>query len=201
MVVTTSDISRVRALFLCSGIKAREITRRAQTTRSPPPPFLTTAAKLANTTLIPVSRKEEHALAARILMRQLEASTTALQNSASAYRDATLPALTSKLNALKARVEADMFPRVREAADEALRITSVVSAEKPLEVKQVGDRIERIVRVRRRRTRWVRRVGWMVVEWMVLGVMWWMWLVVVVVGWLRRGVAGTWAIVRWLLWL
>lgn len=200
--ITASDLARVRALFLCSGIKAREINRRAYTTRSPPAPWLKSAANLSDTTaLIPVPRKEEHALAARILVRQLEASTTALQSSAETYRNSTLPALTNNINALKARVEAVMFPRVREAADEALRITSVVSAEKPLEVKQVGDRIERIVRVRRRRTRWVRRVGWMVVEWMVLGVMWWVWLVVVLVGWVRRGVRGMWRVGRWLLWL
>ncbi|KAF2747480.1 hypothetical protein M011DRAFT_402536 [Sporormia fimetaria CBS 119925] len=199
--ITRSDIARARALFLCSGIKAHEISRRAHETRTPPPPFLLSAASLTNSNLMPVPTKEEHVLAARILVRNLEASTLALQHSAQRYREHTIKDLNAMISRLKSRVESELEPKVHGVGDEALRIVRIVSAEAPLGVKQVSDRMENMIRARRGRMRWVRRVGWMVVEWMVLGVMWWVWLVVMVVGVVKRGVGGLLGVVRWLLWV
>jgi hypothetical protein len=198
--VTAADIARVRALFLCSGIKARDIARRAQAKRDPPA-FLTRAAKTTNTQLIPVSRKEEHVLAARILVRDLEASTQALHVSAEEFRELTVKDLMSMISNLKSRVESDLFPRVRSSADEAVRITSEISGSAPLAVKQISDEIDKMLRMRRRRMKWVRRVGWMLVEWMLLGIMWCAWLIVVVLGSVKRIVGWNWGLVRWLLWL
>jgi hypothetical protein len=202
-IVTQADIAYIRALFLCSGIKAREIARRAHEKRSPSdlPSFLTNAAKAANATLVPVAKKEEHALAARILVRNLEAQTAALQDAAQTYRDDTIKDLTSRVGELKGRVEAEILSRVRSAGDEAMRISSAIAGDAPLEVKQVGDLIDNMIRVRRRRMRWVRRVGWMLVEWMLLGVMWCAWLVVVMLRTVRSVFGGVWGFVRWLFWL
>jgi hypothetical protein len=198
--VTAADIARIRALFLCSGIKARDIVRRSQAQRDPPA-FLVRAAKAANTQLIPVSRKEEHVLAARILVRDLEASTQALHVSAEEFRELTVKDLTSMISNLKSRVESDLFPRVRSSADEAVRITSEISGSAPLAVKQISDEIDKMLRMRRRRMKWVRRVGWMLVEWMLLGIMWCAWLIVVVLGSIKRIVGWNWGLVRWLLWI
>lgn len=199
-VITPADIARIRALFLCSGIKAREIARRAQAKREPPA-FLIRAAQTTNTQLIPVSKKEEHVLAARILVRDLETSTQALHASANEFRESTVKDLTSMIGNLKSRVEADLFPRVRNSGDEALRITSEISGSAPLVVKQICDEIDKMLRIRRRRMKWVRRVGWMLVEWMLLGIMWWAWLIVVVLGFVRRIIGWNWRLARWLLWI
>ncbi|KAF2653946.1 hypothetical protein K491DRAFT_705511 [Lophiostoma macrostomum CBS 122681] len=199
--ITSADIARIRALFLCSGIKARRINTRATEHRSPPPPWLTRAAAAATTTPIAVSRKEEHVLAAKLLTAALESRTTALHSSATRFQSTTMQSLVSQIAALKAQLESNVFPRVRSTADDAVRITSQVSGEAPLAVKQISDEMDAMVRMRRRRTRWVRRVGWMLVEWLVLGVMWWAWLVVMVLGTCRRVVGAVWGVVRWLLWL
>lgn len=201
-VVTRADVARVRALFLCSGVKAREIARRAHEKRvDNPPEFLMRAAKASNAELFPVSKKEEHVLAARILVRSLESSTQALHASTNTFRDSTVKELTSMISSLKSRVESDLNPRVRDTGDEAVRITSEVSGNAPLAVKQVTDEIDKMIRMRRRRMRWVRRIGWILVEWTLLGIMWWLWLVVVVLGSVKRVFGVGWAIVRWLLWL
>ncbi|KAF2823480.1 hypothetical protein CC86DRAFT_372429 [Ophiobolus disseminans] len=199
--VTQAGIARVRALFLCSGIKAKEITRRANSKRSPPPDWLLHAAASANRELVPVPRKEEHVLAARFLMRDLESSTRALSASTQNFRDKTIKELTEVMTELRARVDSDLMPRIFEGGDTAVRITSEISGQGPLEVKQIIDDIDRMLRHRRRRMRWVRGFGWMLVEWALVAVMWWVWLVVVLVSSVKRVFGFGWGVLRWLLWL
>jgi hypothetical protein len=191
----------VRALYLCSGIKAKEINRRTLEVRAPPPAFLVRAAKSSHADLYPVSRKEEHVLAARILTTAFEARIDALHTAASRFRDDTIVHLESRIAAVKATAETSLFARVREGGDEALAVSSRVSADAPLAVKQITDDIEHMVRMRRRRTRWVRRVGWTLLEWALLGFMWCAWLVVTLSRVVTRCVFFFWSIVKWLLWL
>jgi hypothetical protein len=200
-IVTQADIARVRALFLCSGIKAKEISRRAHTKRSPPPDWLARAAAAANGELIPVPRKEEHVLAARLLMRELELSTRSLSASTQHFRDQTIKELTQIVTDLRARVDSDLMPRIFESGDTAVRITSEISGQGPLQVKQITDDIDRMLRARRRRMRWLRGFGWMLVEWALVAVMWWVWLIVVLVGSVKRVFGFGLGVVRWLLWL
>ncbi|KAF1913984.1 hypothetical protein BDU57DRAFT_480761 [Ampelomyces quisqualis] len=175
--VTQADIARVRALFLCSGVKAKEISRRASAKRSPPSDFLARAAATANRELTPVSRKEEHVLAARILMHELESSTRSLSASTQHFRNKTIKELTEAIMALKSKVDSDLMPRIFEGGDVAVRITSEISGQGPLQVKQITDDIDRMMRARRRRMRWLRGFGWMLVEWALVAFMWWLWLV------------------------
>jgi hypothetical protein len=199
--VTQADIARVRALFLCSGVKAKEIDRRAKAKRSPPADFLIRAAKTANRELLPVARKEEHVLAARILMRELESSTKSLSASTQHFRNRTIKDLTERISDLRRKVDSDLMPRIFEGGDTAVRITSEISGQGPLQVKQITDDIDRMLRARRRRMRWLRGFGWMLVEWALVAFMWWLWLVVVLVGSVKRVFGFGWGVVRWLLWL
>jgi hypothetical protein len=200
-VVTQADIARIRALFLCSGVKAKEIARRAYSVRPEAPEFLTRAAKTVNAKIYPVSRKEEHVLAAHILVNNLEWSTQSLHTSADKFRDGTVQDLTDMISKLKSKVESDLFPRVRSNGDQAIQITSEVSGNAPLTVKQINDEIDRMLRMRKRRMRYLRRVGWTALEWMLVGFMWLAWLSVTVTGFVGRIFGFAWRVVRWLLWL
>lgn len=199
--VTQADIARVRALFLCSGIKAKEISRRAYSSRVPAPEFLTRAAATAETKLVPVAKKEEHVLAARILVKDLESSSKSLQASLESFRDKAIKELTSKISGLQSLVESDLMTRVLEGGDKSIRITSAISGEGPLEVKQITDEVDRMLRARRRQTRWIRGLGWMMVEWALVAIMWCLWLMVVLVGSVKRVFCLGIGVVRWLLWL
>jgi hypothetical protein len=200
-IVTQADIARVRALFLCSGVKAKEINRRAHAKRFPPPDFLARAAATANRELVAVPRKEEHVLAARILMRELESSTRSLSASTQHFRNKTIKELTDLVAELRSRVDSDLMPRIFDSGDTAVRITSEISGQGPLQVKQLTDEIDRMLRARKRRMRWLRGFGWMLVEWALVAFMWWLWLVVVLVGSVKRVFGFGWGILRWLLWL
>jgi hypothetical protein len=200
-VVTQADIARVRALFLCSGVKAREIDRRAHSVRDPPPRFLTSAAAASKMRIYPVPRKEEHVLAARILVKDLESSTKALQSSLESFRDKAIQQLTNQISVLQSTVDSDLMPRILESGDKAVRITSEVSGQGPLQVKQITDEIDRMIRTRKRRMRWIRGFGWMLVEWALVALMWCLWLTVVLVGSVKRVFGMVVAVIRWLLWL
>jgi hypothetical protein len=200
-VVTQAEIARVRALFLCSGVKAKEITRRAHAPRSPAPDFLQRAANTSKVQLYPVPRKEEHVLAARILVKDLESSTKALQTSLEGFRDKAIQELTRQISVLQSTVDSDLMPRILDSGDQAVRITSEVSGQGPLQVKQITDEIDRMIRARKRRMRWLRGFGWMLVEWALVAVMWCLWLIVVLVGSVKRVFGAGFGVVRWLLWL
>ncbi|USP82451.1 hypothetical protein yc1106_09725 [Curvularia clavata] len=199
--ITQADIARVRALFLCSGVKAQEIVRRAYSVRETTPDFLVRAAALTKTKLYPVPRKEEHVLAARILVKDLEASTKALQSTLETFRNKAIQQLTSQISTLQSTVDSDLMPRILEGGDKAVRVTSEVSGQGSLEVKQITDEIDRMIRARKRRMRWMRGFGWMLVEWALVGFMWCLWLIVVLVGSVKRVFGMGWGVVRWLLWL
>jgi hypothetical protein len=199
--VTQADITRVRALFLCSGVKAKEINRRAHSKRTPPPDFLIRAAATANRELVSVPRKEEHVLAARLLMRELDSSTRSLSASTQQFRNKTIKELTDLVAELRTRVDTDLMPRIFDSGDTAVRITSEISGLGPLQIKQVTDDIDRMLRARKRRMRWLRGFGWMLVEWALVAFMWWLWLVVVLVGSVKRVFGLGLGVVRWLLWL
>lgn len=200
-IVAQADIARVRALFLCSGVKAKELARRAHSKRDPPPNFLTRAAATANIELFPVSRKEEHVLASRILVKDLESSTKALKLSLETFRNNAIKELTTQVAHLQSRVDADLMPRILDEGDKAVRITSEISGQGPLQVKEIMDEIDRMLRARRRRMRWLRGFGWMLVEWALLAVMWFVWLMVVLVGSVKKVLGIGWGLTRWLLWL
>lgn len=200
-IVTQTDIARVHALFLCSGIKAKEISCRAQETLTSPSDFLRRAAETAKTGLFPVTRKEEHVLAARILVKELEASTRSLQSSLESFRDKAIRQLTSKITDLQSTVDADLMTRILDTGDQALRITSEISGQGPLQVKEITDEIDRMLRARRRQMSWLRGFGWMMVEWGLVGIMWCLWLVVVLVGSVKKVFGCGVGVVRWLLWL
>ncbi|KAL1641478.1 hypothetical protein SLS58_005983 [Diplodia intermedia] len=216
-----TDIARIQALLLCSGIKAAELARRAHSIPDTPPPFLVRAAATAteqanDAALAPsnkheilkhtrmtssVARKEQHVLAARILASDLEAGSAALAAATERFRAQRVRALHARCEALRIELADRLTPRCHARADDADAFTREVTSGAALAVKAVADRVDAMGRARRRRMRWARRVGWMLLEWCVLGVMWWVWLVVVVV---RTGLGAARGVargVRWFLWL
>lgn len=199
--VSQADIARVRALFLCSGVKAKEIARRAHSPRDAAPAFLALAAQTAKEQLFPVPRKEEHVLAARILVHDLERSTSALHTACEKFRSGTIKDLNARINHLRDSVESDLMPRIFESGDKAVQITSEVSGQGPLHVKQINDEIDRMLRQRRRHTRWVMSWGWSAVEWSIVVALRLASIVFAIYGLLKSGVLLVWGVVRWLLWL
>ena len=199
--VNRREIARMEALFLSSGIKAKEITRQSLEVRPEQPDCLIKAAKMANTPLYPVARKEEHVLAARILSTHLEKTTKEIEGSVQRFRDSGVQNLRSELHEVRMRISDELTPLVLNKADEADAFTAELTSRHTLDIKQLNDYIELMKRQRWRRLRWVRRAGFTLLEWMLLGFMWWLWLVVILIKLVKTIIMAVVNSVRWILWL
>ncbi|GFF28264.1 hypothetical protein IFM46972_02301 [Aspergillus udagawae] len=192
------EIERTRALLLTSGIKAREITRRAESIRSPPPEFLQKAYRDAP---VPqVIRLHEFDVATKGLLQRLEASRDSFQRSVEGFPKASA-ALKTQLAQLEDRVNQTIGPRVRALADDAENLSVELNTTSTLAVKQLSDKLDKGIRKRHRRLRWLRRTGFVMLEWALVGMLWWVWLIVMAFKVLRYIFGGAISGIRWVLWL
>ncbi|KAJ5108996.1 hypothetical protein N7456_005671 [Penicillium angulare] len=195
-----AEVERTRTLLLSSGIKAREITRRAHTIRDPPPQWLQNSA--GSSASIPrVTRIGEFDLAAQNLLQRFEMTQYSFQQSMHHFTTTTSSPLRSQLKDLETLVYQTLTPRVRATADDAEDMCVQLNSTSTLAVKSLSDALDRGIRKRRRRLRWVRRTGFVLLEWALVAMLWWVWLIVmafkVVRGVFRGAISGA----RWILWL
>lgn len=199
--VTRRDIARVRALLLSSGIKANEICRRAQEIRDPPNPLLQDLKAIAKVPLPEISRSQEHVIAARILVRNIDDGNTRLKEAAERLRTITVNGLHDRIKAIDEKISSTLTPLVRASADEADAFGAELTTTHTLAIKQLNDTINTMMRRRRRRLKWVRKGGYVLLEWTLLGIMWCVWLVVVIVKFFRGAILAIIRGAKWLLWL
>lgn len=195
---TKRDIAHIRALLLSSGIKAKEICRRANEVRVPSPRFLQI---ISDTPLPLVPRAQEHVLASRILIRKIECAHGATEDAKERFADPTVTELHERIRLVDEMIQNQLTPLVRACADDADTCGAELTTTQTLAVKQLNDSVHQIMRGRRRRLKWIRRAGYVLLEWTLLGIMWWAWLVVVIIRLIRGGFAGVVSGVRWMLWL
>ncbi|EFQ25624.1 hypothetical protein CGRA01v4_02319 [Colletotrichum graminicola] len=213
------EIARLRALVLSSGIKAMEITRRANephavfADRQTPSQndvqvaniFWPEIAKLSpdpdGVRKKAVPQTELYQFAATTLGSSIRCSGQEWQKTADLFVSDTVPSLHRRVEDVRRRVATDLSAMTRAAADEADETSRDLTLGQRLKIKHTLDVIETMLRRRRRRFRWVRRAMWLAVEWVLVGFMWYVWFVVMIlrVFWgVGKGVVGA---VRWLLWL
>ncbi|OAQ66990.1 hypothetical protein VFPPC_14416 [Pochonia chlamydosporia 170] len=219
--LTRREIARMRALVLSTGVKAMEINRRAQEAHKP-----FRADSLAVTGHAPgkscaniswsdiakfcpetaqqdrgVQYYELYALAGQSLSTAIQASGRRWQASADHFTYRTSPQLQNRIGDVRSRIADDLSERSRKAADLADETNRDLALGQPLKVKVVVDIIEKMLRRRRRRLRWVRRALWLTVEWLLVGFMWYVWFMVMILRVFLGIGKGMWRGVRWLLWL
>lgn len=221
------ELARLRTSVFSSAVLARELARRANepkvlapadkgdsnaaglvvARRSDGSETLTWAdvaahgrnpAQLARR---PVKAVELYPLAAQVLGGAIQRSGTSWQASAEAFSGTTVPRLRQRIGTVRTRVAVELTGLARQAADEADEVTRDLVAVQRLQVKRVEDSIEKMLRRRRRRFRWVRRAGWLTVEWLLVGFMWYVWFVVMLARVVLGIGRGVYTGVRWLLWL
>lgn len=195
-----TEVERTRTLLLSSGIKAREIARRAHSVREPPPHWLQSA--FGPSTSIPrVARIGEFDVAAQHLLRRFENTQYSFQQSMHHFTTSTSAPLRSQLTELENLVNQSLTPRVRETADDAENLCVQLNTTSTLAVKSLSDALDRGLRKRRRRFRWLRRTGFVVLEWTLVGILWWVWLIVMAFKLVRGVFRGVISGARWILWL
>jgi hypothetical protein len=220
------DVARLRALLLSSGIHAMEMDRRARERRLLPSPIPTTTATqlrhlhpplslpwqdIADLAPVPaaqhhllttpLTQTEIYPLAARTLAASVDASTSHFHALSARFTAETAPRLLHRVESLRIKVADELGMLTQSAADAADEAGHDLLVGQRLKVKRVLDAMDKMLRRRRRRFRWVRRAGWLVVEWVLVGCMWYVWFLVMlarVASGVGRGVVRG---VRWLLWL
>ncbi|KAG6093994.1 hypothetical protein E4U30_003756 [Claviceps sp. LM220 group G6] len=233
--LTRREVARMRALVLSTGIKAMEITRRAQEAQKPfcsndalsstDAPIMS-SAKCANlnwTTIgklypeattthpsnglqgpashIQIAFYELYAFAGRSLSAAIEKSGRRWQASAEHFTFATRPQLLNRIGDVRSRIADDLSEQSRQASDLADETNRDLALVQPLKVKAVVDTIGKMLRRRRRRLRWIRRALWLTVEWLLVGIMWYVWAMVMILRVFLGVGKGVVRSVRWLLWL
>ncbi|KAL8382484.1 hypothetical protein RB595_006322 [Gaeumannomyces hyphopodioides] len=192
------EVARLRVHIMRSGILASELAKRTTAVQQP----RQSSRKQQQQMLLPPALvAARHCRAAQQASEAMQRSARQWTHRSDAFSAHTAPALLARVDEVRARVAVDLSSLTRAAADEADDVSRDLAAGQRLRVKRVIDVIEKLLRRRRRRFRWVRRAGWLAVEWALVGFMWYVWAVVVIarifLG-IGKGIVGG---VRWLLWL
>ena len=205
--VARRDIERATALLLCSAVKAREIGRRADMPRKQTAKYLSETMAVDGSDhhhvdLSLVSRREEHVVAARIIMSRLSTQAAAFDERMRRFSSTTAPALHTELQRLEDLVDNKMTPRVRLSADEAGELSMKLSTTSTLAVKGLNDTLDGAFRRRRRGPiRWVRKLWYSSIEYTVVSLLWGIWAVVSLIRIVLAVFRGATKTVRWMLWI
>ncbi|KAK4545508.1 hypothetical protein LTR36_002858 [Oleoguttula mirabilis] len=198
--VAMRDVARVRALLLSSGIKAREIQRRANTPRDDPLPVMKKVAEFVGQNFGAVPRMQEHLVASRALSDKLSSTLSDYEGTLERFQSVSARSLAAELDDLQRKAVDQLTKLVHETSDDADAFVVELTTKQPQDIKRVDDAIDDMLRERRRQFRLLRRAGFKLLEWLVLGIMWWVWFLVVLFNTARRVVVGIARFLRWLFW-
>ncbi|KAL1961032.1 hypothetical protein VTO42DRAFT_4920 [Malbranchea cinnamomea] len=194
--VDKREIAAVRAHLLSSGTKALQICRTART----PVCAAATPNDFSGSHLSTVTSREA-VMVARSLMATFDSRTSDLRRSMITLSHDTVPSLVSDLERLETLITSNLTPRMRAMAAEADQLTGELTTTGTLAVKQLNDALDKSIRKRNRRFRRLSRLGFVLLEWFLVGAMWFAWMIVmtfkVVRGVWRGAISG----IRWILWL
>ncbi|CAZ84629.1 unnamed protein product [Tuber melanosporum] len=194
VVVSKQALLRARAYLLASGVVARGITsKRAGTS--------VLGRTSDNNDGVGIVALAEQRMHSTDISREIASAEVEFVKKSRVFTNSTVVELKGLVDNIKSEIETRLATMLGEVADGAGELNGELTTKCTLAVKAVNDDLSNVMRRKRRRFRWIRRVGYVMLEWVVLGVMWWVWLVVVVVRFLR--VTVTWTIrgVRWILWI
>lgn len=183
---TRRDLMMAKAYLTRSGVVARGIT--AKRARSTGAGGIVAIAK-------------EHMASSAAVSRDIHMAEQVFVRKANYFTDSTVLGLRRAVDRIRVDIEVVLGPMLASVADGADALNEQLTTSCTLAVQGINDEAAAMARRKRRQMRWVRRGGYVLLEWAVLGVMWWVWLVVVVLNIVRgvfRVVLGT---VRWVLWI
>lgn len=202
--VGKGSISYVRSMLLASSIKAQYIVQRANAPRETMQAYLVNAYRTAGRDLATagtVSRQQEFAVAAQLLSDHLKSTMSAFDASALRFRNETCHGLNARIDDLRDLVGNHLSHQVHDEGDRADSFVAQLTTTHTLSIKQVNDSVDLMMRKRRQRLRYLRRTGFTLLEYLLVGLMWFIWAFVSVLGLLKRSVGFLVSSVRWLLWL
>ncbi|PWW80107.1 hypothetical protein C7212DRAFT_361099 [Tuber magnatum] len=193
--VRKQELIRARAYLLASGVVARGITSgRAGTT------VLGGISSNSDGAGI-VALAKQHMHSTDVVSHEIANEEEKFVKTSREFTTSTVVDPKGLVDNIKHEIETRLATMLGDVADGADELNGELTTKCTLAVKAVNDDLSNVMRRKRRRFRWVRRAGYVMLEWVVLGVMWWVWLIVVVIRFLRVMVTGIVRGVRWILWI
>ncbi|KAI9659730.1 MAG: hypothetical protein M1831_003628 [Alyxoria varia] len=180
--VSFREIAQVRSLLLCPGVKAKSIVSLANTPRQSTSTMLRTAATISGQNLSSsstVTRRQEHVVAAQTLSRHLTNATSSFRTLATRFQDETCRNANMRIDDLQNRARWGLMARAQDQGNQADAFVAQLTTAHTLKIKQVNDSVDEMMRKRWKHLRMVRRVGFATLEWVVVGLMWFIWLFVI----------------------
>ncbi|KAL9080732.1 MAG: hypothetical protein Q9159_007531 [Coniocarpon cinnabarinum] len=202
--VSRRDIARVQTLLLATGIKASNIVERANTPRDRLPEHIVKAVQTVGkdpASMGTLTRRQEHVVAAQLLSSHLQSSMQSFDSSAVDFRDKTCQGLTRRIDDLRDLVANHLTHQVHEEGDRADGFVAQLTTTHTLDIKQVNDSVDMMLRKRRQRLRWMRKAGFSILEWVLVALMWWIWVVVFAISTTKRVIGSFVGMVRWSLFI
>lgn len=198
------ELDRVRALLVCSGIKASALIRQMDGIAEAPAHHfrdlkLPNEASLLASLRLP--RRQQTAATMNALVSIYDTEVHDMQEPMKTFNDHTLPSIRASISKLQGFVNETLYPRIFDISTEADELSNDLSTTSTLAVKELHDILDQGQRIRRRRFRWISRPGYVVLEWFLIFAMWAVWFFVTIF----RAVRGLWRIavrcLKWVLWL
>ncbi|KAI4156592.1 MAG: hypothetical protein LQ340_000139 [Diploschistes diacapsis] len=149
----------------------------------------------------PNANAQAKLLQAQATIINIRSKGEAMTSAATMFTSEIMPPIVERINSLEHKISAELTPLVRNSGSDADQLSSELATTRTLELRRLNDKIDLFARRKRRRFRWLRRGVYLLLEWTLLGMMWWAWLIVVVFKILRGSVRGFVASLRWLFWL
>lgn len=206
--ITVRDLARVRGLMIAAAIKATNIAEMSEQIPQPQSSFLYQAFECTGAPsrdidqVLPVRRRDEHVVAARHLISHLESKSSGFNDRLSDFTRTTTVELQREIQILGDTADGELFPRLQALSDTAGQLAQKLTTTSTLAVKSVNDEVAAAARLKRRGPQRLGRwLGYKLIEWAVVGVLWWIWAVVMIVRLCIGTVKGVWNGFAWLFWL
>lgn len=222
--ISRRDVARLRALMLSSGVMAMEISRRAHLatvlgnhgskvhddvtavlgSRVRVPDIMQIAPEELREELLAqsVSQVNLFPVTAHILGSAMQSSRQKWEAEAEALKHQTrVELIDGRIEQLRTRLQLDLIAMTRTAGEETDEVSGDLLDGQRRKIQAVVDVIDKLLRRRRRRFRWVRRAGWLALEWLLVGFMWYVWFVVMIARVFLGIGKGFVNAIKWLLWL
>ncbi|KAJ4397636.1 hypothetical protein N0V93_001869 [Gnomoniopsis smithogilvyi] len=222
--ISKHEIARLRTMVLSSGVMAMEMSRRANevttlttdTTCDTNSVLCALGNKVAWPEIVQLVSEDQRQellakavsqaglfpITAHVLGTAIHSSRQRWKSEAESFKHRIRAELINgRIEQLRQRVGLDLTALTRTAAEEADEVGGDLVDGQRRKVKAVMDVIDKLLRRRRRRFRWVRRAGWLALEWLLVGFMWYVWFVVMIARIFLGVGKGMVRSFRWLLWL
>ncbi|KAF2210910.1 hypothetical protein CERZMDRAFT_91074 [Cercospora zeae-maydis SCOH1-5] len=172
----------------------------ANTTRDRPLPLILKAAEMAGQAIEPMARKDENVAAAQWLCSSLDGTIVDLEKLLQRFQGQVTKDLSLRLEGLSHKAGDQLTKLVHETSDEADAFNVELTTRMPQDIKRMDNTLDSMFRARRKNFKLLINVSSKVIEWFLLGIMWSIWLIVVVVNSLKKAVLALFRILKWLTW-